>query len=83
MILLQIKEESVFNRRVNTDKPDFVSFLVFEGAAASFTAKMLPLETVATRQAILSPVPKQNARKLLSTDLVNTDYGKLQLREQG
>ena len=62
----------MFFYRVNTDKPNFVSFLVLEGAAASFTSKILSFETVATRQAILNPFPKQNARKLLSTDLVNT-----------
>ena len=55
-----------FYRPVNTDKPHFVSFLVFEGAAASFTAKILSFKTAATRQAILNHVPKQNARKLLS-----------------
>ena len=55
--------------------------------ADSFTAKILSFETVAKREAILNPVPKQrislfrvtglepirNARKSLSTDLVNTN----------
>ena len=40
MILLQISEKFFFYRPVNTDKPNFVSFLVFVGAAASFTAKI-------------------------------------------
>ena len=48
-----------FYRPVNTDKPKFVSFLVFAGAAASFTAKILSFETVAKREAILNPFPKQ------------------------
>ena len=87
MILLQIQRENFFfYRPVNSEKPNFVSFLVFVGAAASFTAKISPFETVAKREAILNPVPNseyprifrvtgasQNARKLLSTDLVNTN----------
>ena len=48
MILLQIQEEIFFlYQLVNTDKPNFVSFLVFVDAAASFTAKILPFKTVA------------------------------------
>ena len=43
---------------VNADKPNFVSFLVFVGAAASFTAKISSFETVAKQEAILNPVPK-------------------------
>ena len=39
--------------------PNFVSFLVFVGAAASFTAKISSFETVAKREAILNLVPKQ------------------------
>ena len=46
-------------RPVNTEKPNFVSFLVFAGATASFTAKILSFETVAKREAILNPVAKQ------------------------
>ena len=66
-------------------KPNLV--LLFVGIAASFVAKMSSSETVAKREAIFIPVPKQwiakdipsfnaahqNARKLLSTDLVNTN----------
>ena len=33
-ILLQIQQEIFFYRPVNTDKPNFVSFLLFAGAAA-------------------------------------------------
>ena len=48
MILLQIQEESFFlYQPVNTAMPNFVSFLVFVDAAASFTAKILPFKTVA------------------------------------
>ena len=75
-----------FYRRVNTKRPNFVSFLVFVGAAASSTAKISSFETVAKREAILNTVPtpseyprifpvtgaNQNARKLIVTDLVNT-----------
>ena len=38
MILLQRQYEIVFYRPVNTDKQNFVSFLVFVGTADSFTA---------------------------------------------
>ena len=58
-ILLQIQRENFFYRPVNSDKPNFVSFLVFFGAAASVTAKISSFETVAKREAILNPVPKQ------------------------
>ena len=70
---------------VNTDKPHFVSFLVFVGAAASFTAKIHLLKLSRNEKPIEIPsqnseYPRifwvreanQNARKLLSTDLVNT-----------
>ena len=40
---------------VNADKPNFVSLLIIAGAAASFTSKILCLETVAKRGAILNP----------------------------
>ena len=59
MILLQISEKFFFYRPVNTDKPNFVFFLVFVGAAAPFTAKILSFENVVKREAILNPVPKQ------------------------
>ena len=36
-----------FYRPVNGDNPNFVSFLVFVGAAASFTAEISSFETVA------------------------------------
>ena len=41
------------------NKPNFATFLVFVGAAASFTATISSFETVAKREAILNPVPKQ------------------------
>ena len=85
-VLTQIQSEFFFYRPVNTNKSNFVSFLVFVGAAASFTAKILFFETVAKREAIFmilsqnSECPRifkvtganQNAGKLLTTDLVNT-----------
>ena len=42
MILLQIDSVRIFfsYRLVNTDKPNFVSYLVFAGAAALFPAKI-------------------------------------------
>ena len=46
-------------RQVNTKKPNFVSFLVSIGAAASFTAKISSFGTVAKREAIFNLVPKQ------------------------
>ena len=55
----KFRKKCFFYRSVNADKPNFVSFLVFVGAAASFTPKMSSFETVAKREAILNPVPKQ------------------------
>ena len=52
-----------FYRPLNTNKPNFVSFLVFLGAAALFSAKISSFETVAKREAILNPVPKQSVSK--------------------
>ena len=52
-------EKFFFYWPVNTKKPNFVYFLLFVGAAASFTAKISSFETVAKREAILNPVPKQ------------------------
>ena len=87
MILLQIQEEIFFlYQPVNTDKPNFVSFLVFVGTAASFTAK-IHLSKLSRNEKPLwipsqnSEYPRifwvtgaiQNARKLLSTDLVSTN----------
>ena len=47
-----------FYQSVNTDKPNFVCFLVFVGAAVSFTAKIVSFETVAKREVMLNAVPK-------------------------
>ena len=58
MIFLQIQIlENFFYRPVNTNKPNFVSLLVFVGTAASFTAKISFFKTVAKREAILNPIP--------------------------
>ena len=48
-----------FCRKLNSDKPNFVSFLVLFGAAASVTTKISSFETVAKREAIFNPFPKQ------------------------
>ena len=76
----------IFYLPVNTDKPKFVAFLVFFCTTASFIAQISSFENVSKRDAILAAVAKQwiakdspslrgakqNARKLLFTDLVNT-----------
>ena len=58
MVLTQIQSEVFFYQPVNTNKSNFVSFLVFVGAAASFTAKISFFETVAKREVILWSRPK-------------------------
>ena len=58
MILL-ISKKIFFYRQVNIDKPNFLFFLVFVGAAASFTTKISSFETVVKQEAILNPIPKQ------------------------
>ena len=63
MILLQIQWENVFFRPVNTNKPNFVSFLVFAGATASLSAKILSFKTVAKREAIFNVVQKEQISK--------------------
>ena len=47
-----------FYRPVINDKPNFVSFLVFGGAAASSTAKISPFKTVMKREALFNSCPK-------------------------
>ena len=49
MILLQNQfSKSIFiYQPVNTNKPNFVSFLVFVGSAASVTAKIASFKTIA------------------------------------
>ena len=59
MICSKVSKKNFFHPPVNTDKPNFVSFLVFVGTAASFTAKIASFETVAKQDTILNPVPKQ------------------------
>ena len=59
MILLEIQKEIFFYPPVNANEQNLVSFLVSVGAAALFTAKISSFETVAKRDAILNPVPKQ------------------------
>ena len=55
----KFSEKIFFHRPVNSDKPNFVSYLVFFGTATSVTAKISSFETVAKREAILNPVAKQ------------------------
>ena len=87
MILLQFCKKFFFNWPVNPDKPNFVSLLVFAGAAASFTArsylsiklsrneKPFWISSQNSEYPGIFPVTgaNQNARKSLSTDLVKTD----------
>ena len=40
MICSKVSKKNFFHPPVNTDKPNFVSFLVFVGTAALFTAKI-------------------------------------------
>ena len=81
----KFSEKFFFFQPVNTDKPHFVSFSVFVGAAASFTAKIYLLKLSRNEKPFWIPSQNseylrifrvteanQNARKLLSTDLVNT-----------
>ena len=51
MILFQIQEENSFLATSKHRQAKFFSFLVFVGAAASFTAKISSFETVAKREA--------------------------------
>ena len=58
-LFCKISKKVFFYRPVNANKPNFVSFLVFVGAAVSSTAKISSFETVSKREAILNPVLKQ------------------------
>ena len=76
----------IFYLPVNIDKPKFVAFLVFL-CTTIYIAQIPSSENVLKRDAILAPVAKQglakdipsygsqsnSARKLLFTDLVNTN----------
>ena len=79
--------EIIFHPPVNTDKPKVVSFFVFICTTPSSIAQISSFENALKRDAILAPVAKQwiakdipsygshqNERKLLFTDLVNTNY---------
>ena len=84
-IFCKFSEKVFFYQPVNTNKPNFVSLLVFVGIAALFTAKISSFKTVMKQEAILNPIlnseyprifrvteANQNAQKLLFTDLVTT-----------
>ena len=87
MIFLQIQWENFFLPTSKHREAKFVSFLVFVGAADSFTAihlsKLSRNEKPFSIPSKNSEYPRifrvkganQNARKLLSTDLVNTNAG--------
>lgn len=51
--------KTMFYLPVNTVKQTFVAFVVFVDTTASFVAKIVSSLTVAKRDAILTPVPKQ------------------------
>ena len=76
----------IFYLPVNTDKPKFVAFFVFVCIAASFIAQISSFREIASfgpgRKTVNSQGysellhgANQNARKLLFTDLVNTEKG--------
>ena len=58
MILLHIQLENFFYQSVNADKPNFVSFLVFVGAVASFTAKISSYKTATQTRSHFESCPK-------------------------
>ena len=49
----------IFYLPVNTEKPKFVTFLLFVSTKASFIAQILPFENVSKRDTILALVAKQ------------------------
>ena len=61
MILLQIQKENIF--LTPSKRQNFVSFLVFVGAAASFAARISSFETVAKKEAVVNPIPKRRSPK--------------------
>ena len=62
-ICCKFSKKIFFYRSVNSDKPNFVSFLVFVGAAASFTAKISFFETVVSKD-ILSYASQSECVKI-------------------
>ena len=82
----KFSKKIIFHLPVNTDKLKFVAFLVFVCTTPSFIAQISSSENSSKRDAILASVAIQprifrvtvaneNARKLLFTDLVNTNEG--------
>ena len=82
----KFNKKIIFYLPVKTDKLKFVAFLVFVCTTVSFIAQISSSENSSKRDAILASVAKQpkifrvtvanqNARKLLFTDLVNTNEG--------
>ena len=62
---------------VNTDKWNFVSFLVFVVAAALFTTKISSFKTVAKWDAIFNPVPKQWISMNIASDRSQSECAKI------
>ena len=60
-----------FWQLVHTDKPNFASFLVFVGTAASFTAKISSFKAFPKQW--ISKVIQSYGANQKSTDLVNTN----------
>ena len=53
----------IFYLPVNTEKPKFVTFLLFVSTTASFITQILPFENVSKRDTILALVAKQGIAK--------------------
>ena len=53
----------IFYLPVNTEKPKFVTFLLFVSTTASFITQILPFENVLKRDTILALVAKQGIAK--------------------
>ena len=70
-------KKKFFYRPVNTDKPNFVCFLVFVNASVSLTTKISSFETVAKREDILNPVPKQWISKAIPSCGSQSEYAKI------
>ena len=64
MILLQIQKENIF--LTPSKRQNFVSFLVFVGAAASFAARISSFETVAKKRSRCESHPKTAKSQELS-----------------
>ena len=66
MSLLQVQWENFFLPNINPNEPNFVSFLVFVGTAASFTAKISSSKTVANEEPFWIPYQKWISKDIWS-----------------